>query len=98
MQLQQEIPMESYLRTILKALMVISLFLAIGQGYKPIIAYEVQFINLFKFLALPVEPEVGSKMSCLPASCQSFGCCSGDCDYWCTNLVNQSYQLWETEL
>jgi len=20
---------------------------------------------------------------CLPASCKSFGCCSGNCDYWC---------------
>jgi len=20
---------------------------------------------------------------CLPASCASFGCCSGDCGYWC---------------
>ncbi|KAL2105923.1 hypothetical protein VUR80DRAFT_7539 [Thermomyces stellatus] len=21
--------------------------------------------------------------ACLPASCASFGCCSGDCGYWC---------------
>ncbi len=21
--------------------------------------------------------------ACLPTSCQSFGCCSGNCDYWC---------------
>ncbi len=21
--------------------------------------------------------------ACLPPSCQSYGCCSGNCDYWC---------------
>ncbi len=21
--------------------------------------------------------------ACLPSSCQSYGCCSGNCDYWC---------------
>ncbi len=21
--------------------------------------------------------------ACLPSSCQSYGCCSGDCGYWC---------------
>ncbi|KAL2016781.1 hypothetical protein VTK56DRAFT_2994 [Thermocarpiscus australiensis] len=28
------------------------------------------------------EPALTSQ-ACLPASCQSFGCCSGNCGYWC---------------
>ncbi|KAK3995211.1 hypothetical protein QBC44DRAFT_366736 [Cladorrhinum sp. PSN332] len=27
----------------------------------------------------PIEKEG----SCVPASCSSFGCCSGNCGYWC---------------
>ncbi|KAK0710466.1 hypothetical protein B0T21DRAFT_416019 [Apiosordaria backusii] len=29
----------------------------------------------------PVDKE--SEGGCIPASCTSFGCCSGGCGYWC---------------
>jgi hypothetical protein len=38
-------------------------------------------------MAIPTPEEAKAELAnakaCLPASCQSFGCCSGGCDYWC---------------
>ncbi|KAH6646224.1 hypothetical protein BKA67DRAFT_696111 [Truncatella angustata] len=30
-----------------------------------------------------VDAELVAPAACLPASCASFGCCSGNCGYWC---------------
>ncbi|KAG4076616.1 hypothetical protein HA402_001903 [Bradysia odoriphaga] len=59
--------MSKILRTVLIALMAVCFFMAFAE-------------------ATPFDTEPAAEASqaaCLPASCQSYGCCSGDCGYWC---------------
>ncbi|KAK4221307.1 hypothetical protein QBC38DRAFT_461627 [Podospora fimiseda] len=34
-------------------------------------------------ISAAVDPATIGLAACAPASCYSFGCCSGNCGYWC---------------